>query len=277
LNIRENNGSVNLPIEDADLAEITKLLSPERLSNLHQLTGNSRMAIEFHQKTLRLGADLMNIIAVIEIALRNSICENLGQHFGQADWLLNPPPPFQWKESERNKIGQALDSARRAEYSKLSQADKHALDALAFPNGRPANLPHTQRSKRRRTHIQVTDGKIIAELTFYIWKRLCGPDYEHTLWRPTLKKAFPNKRVKRSDVADNLEIVYQSRNRLAHHEPVLHNRFTETLAAIKYIAQHLEARIPGNQTPLYRLIADDIVVIEELAANLHAELDAYRT
>lgn len=266
-----------MPIEDADLAEITKLLSSERLGKLHALTGNSRAAIEFHQKTLRLGADLMNIIAVIEIALRNSICDNLGQHFGQAGWLLNPPAPFKWKDSEENKIAQALDSARRAEYSKLSQADKHALDAHAFPNGKPAKLPHTQRSKKRRTHIQVTDGKIIAELTFYIWKRLCGPDYEHTLWRPTLKKAFPNKQVKRSDVADNLEIVYQSRNRLAHHEPVLHNRFDETIAAIKYVAQHLEARTPGDETPLYRLIADDIAAIEASAATLHAELDAYRT
>ncbi|WP_208247625.1 hypothetical protein WGT02_27570 (plasmid) [Rhizobium sp. T1470] len=264
-----------MPIEDTDLAEITKLLSPERLSNLHQLTGNTRSAIEFHQ-TLRLGVDLMNITAVIEIALRNSICDNLGQFFGQAGWLLNPPAPFQWKDSEKNKIATALDSARKAEYSKLSQADKHALDAMAFPNGKPANLSHTQRSKRRRAHIQVTDGKIIAELTFYIWKRLCGPDYEHTLWRPGLKKAFPNKRIKRADVADNLEIVYQSRNRLAHHEPVLYNRFTETIAAIKYIAQHLEAPTPGDHTPLYRLIADDIVSVEASAATLHSELDAYR-
>ncbi|WP_024317571.1 hypothetical protein [Rhizobium favelukesii] len=77
-------------------------------------------------------------------------------------------------------------------------------------------------------------------------------------------------------MADNLEIVYQSRNRLAHHEPALYNRFTETIAAIKYIAQHLEAPTPGDHTPLYRLIADDIVSVEASAATLHSELDAYR-
>lgn len=264
-------------IEDADLAQITKLLSPERLGNLHQLTGNSRAAIELHQKTLRLGADLMNITAAIEIALRNSICDNLGHFFGQGGWLMNPPAPFEWKESEKNKIKMAFDSARRSEYAKLPQADKHALDALAFPNGKPAKLSHDQRSKKRRAHIAVTDGKVIAELTFYIWKRLCGPDYEHSLWKPTLKKTFPNKRVKRSEVADHLEVVYQSRNRLAHHEPVLHKRFEDCITAIKYIAQHLEARTPGEQTPLYRLIVDDIAAIETSAAMLHAELDAYRT
>ncbi|MBD8555154.1 hypothetical protein IFT84_11550 [Rhizobium sp. CFBP 8762] len=219
----------------------------------------------------------MNITAVIEIAMRNSICENLSQFFGQANWLLNPPVPFKWKDTEANKINMALGSARRAEYSKLAQDDKHALDALAFPLGKPTNLAHTQRSKQRRAHIQVTDGKIVAELTFYIWKRLFGPDYEHSLWKPTLKKVFPNKRVKRSDVADNLEIVYQSRNRLAHHEPVLHSRFTDTIAAIKYLAEHLEASTPSDRTPLYRLIADDLVAVEASAVILHAELDAYRT
>ncbi|QND48393.1 hypothetical protein HB780_22550 [Rhizobium lusitanum] len=78
-------------------------------------------------------------------------------------------------------------------------------------------------------------------------------------------------------MADNLEIVYQGRNRLAHHEPVLYNRFTETIAAIKYIAQHLEVRTPSDQTPLYRLIADDIAAVEASAVTLHSELDAFRT
>jgi hypothetical protein len=120
------------------------------------------------------------------------------------------------------------------------------LDNVAFANVKPADLSHLQRAKRRRAHIQVSDGKIIAELTFYIWKRLCGPDYEHSLWKPSLKKTFPNKRVKRAAVADNLEIIYQSRNRLAHHEPVLNNRFTDKMSAIKYIAQHLEAANPSD-------------------------------
>lgn len=265
-----------MPIEDADLAALTLLISPERLGALSLLTGNLKAAMELHQETLRLGAALMNITASIEIALRNAICENLGQHFGIAGWLLNPPSPFQWRDAEKNKISMALDSARRAEYSKLSQAEKHALDALAFPTGRPANLAHLKRAKGRRAHIQVSDGKIIAELTFYIWKRLCGPDYEHGLWKPSLRKIFPHKRVKRSDVADNLEILYQSRNRLAHHEPVLHKRFSDTVKAIKFIVEHLMAEPPSDETPLSRLIAADMDALQVQANALHARLDAYR-
>jgi hypothetical protein len=83
-----------LPIEDTDLPALSILLSAERLGNLHQLTGNLKAAIELHQKSLQLGAGLMNVIATIEIALRNSICENLGQHFAKPGWLINPPSPF---------------------------------------------------------------------------------------------------------------------------------------------------------------------------------------
>jgi hypothetical protein len=266
-----------MPIEDADVAALTMLLSPERLGTLNQLTGNVKSAIELHQEALKLGAALMNVTASIEIALRNAICENLGAHFGAAGWLLHPPAPFQWKEPERKKIALALESARRAEYSKLSQADKHALDALAYPNGRPANVSHLGRAKARRAHLAITDGKMVAELTFYIWKRLCGPDYEHTLWKPTLKRVFPHKKITRSEIADHLENLYQARNRLAHHEPVLHGRFNDAIAAIKFIVRNLQVTPPSDSTPLARLIADDLAAVEAQAAILHAKLNSFRT
>lgn len=265
-----------MPIEDVDIAPLTVLLSPDRLGTLNQLTGNIKSSIELHQETLRLGAALMNVIASIEIALRNAICENLGQHFGVAGWLLNPPASFQWRATERSKITQALDSARRAEYSKLSQAEKHALDTFAFPNGRPEHLSHLNRAKARRRQIAVTDGKMIAELTFYIWKRLCGPDYEHALWKPTLKRIFPHKSVKRSEVSDHLENLYQVRNRLAHHEPVLHGRFNDAVTAIQFVVRHLHVTPPNDETPLAKLIAEDFAAVQEQAAILHAKLDAFR-
>lgn len=265
-----------MAIQDEDVPYVIELLSPERLGALTQLTGNNMAAIELHQETLRLGARLMNITASIEIALRNAVCENLGQHFGAPGWLLAPPPPFQWRDRERSKIEYALDNARRAEYSKLSQADKHALDALAYPGGRPAGLSHSRRAKARREQIPVSDGKVIAELTFYIWKRIYGPHYEHTLWRPTLKRTFPDRSVKRAEVAENLEVLYQARNRLAHHEPVLHNRFTDMMASTKFVAERLGMTTPNPNAPLARLIAEDIAEGEAMAQALHDKLDAYR-
>jgi hypothetical protein len=233
-----------MQLKDEDIAVLTALLSPERLANLTQLTGSAEAAIELHQETLRLGSALMNVTAVVEIALRNAICDNLSQHFGSPNWLLQPPAPFQWKEIEQKRVTAALDSARRAEYSKLTQGGKNALDLHAFPTGRPADLSHLKRAQKRRQQISVSTGKVIAELTLYFWKRLYGPEYEQSLWRTTLKKTFPNKGLKRADVANHLEDIYQSRNRLAHHEPVLHRRFADTMKAIQFVIENLGSKTP---------------------------------
>ena len=265
-----------MAMQDADVAPLTLLLSPERLGNLTQLTGNTKAAIELHQETLAVGACLMSVIATVEIAIRNAICENLSRHFGAPNWLISPPASFEWKDTENGKGAKARDSAQRAEYAKLNQQEKGALDALAYPNGRPANESHAARAKKRRQKIQVSDGKIIAEITLHFWKRLYGPDYEHSLWKPTLKKTFPHKSVKRSEVADHLEVIYQARNRLAHHEPVLHGRFTDTITSINYIIQRLETSSIGPQTPLANLLVEPIAAAEVLAQALHDRLAAYR-
>jgi hypothetical protein len=265
-----------MPLDDADIAAIAVLLSRERLAALTALTGSMRTAIELHQATLSLNADLMNVIASIEISLRNSVCENLALHFGASDWLIRPTAPFQWKAIENGIIQKALDSARRAEYSKMTQAQKAVLDARAFPQGRSGNTSHLRRAIARRRQIPVSDGKVIAETTLYFWKRLYSSDYEHSLWRTTLKKTFPNKATKRAQVADKIEDIYQARNRLAHHEPVLHKRFHDTITAVDFIAENLGATAPSKETPLAKLIADDLQSTKNKATALHERLAAFR-
>ena len=253
-----------MPLEDVDIAAIAVLLSPERLAALTALTGSTRTAVELHQATLSLNADLMNVIASIELSLRNSVCENL------------TTAPFQWKAIENGIVQKALDSARRAEYSKMTQAQKAALDARAFPQGRPANTSHLKRAVARRRQIPVSDGKVVAETTLYFWKRLYSSDYEQTLWRPTLKKTFPNKATKRAQVADKIEDIYQARNRLAHHEPVLHKRYRDTITAIEFVAENLGATVPSKEMPLAKLIADDLQLMRNKAKALHDRLAAFR-
>jgi len=267
---------MSMAAENDDGREIERFLSRERLSALVALTGAPEEAIKLHQETLRAGANLMNVIATIEIAIRNSVSENLAHHFGVPHWLTQTPVQFRWREPERSKIAQALDSARRASYSKLSQADKGALDALAYPAGRPPNTSHLKRAKDRRKRIDVSEGQVIAELTMYFWKRLYGPEYDQTLWRETLKRTFPYKKVRRPDVAAQLEKIYQARNRLAHHEPVLHKRFEDTVAAIRFVVENLETPSPGPETALAKLIKEDLIDVIARTDALHARLDAYR-
>ena len=117
---------------------------------------------------------------------------------------------------------------------------------------------------------------MIAELTLYFWKRLYGPEYEQTLWRTTLKRTFPDKKISRAVVAVQLEHLYQSRNRLAHHEPVLHRRFVDTMAAIDFITQRLGVAAPRPHTPLANLLADDIADVRAKEGALRARLDSFR-
>lgn len=263
-------------LEDADVAAVMVLLSPERLATLTTLTGSARTAIQLHQETLRLSASLMNVIASVELALRNTVCENLTVFFGAPGWLTHPPAPFQWKSIENNIAQKALDSARRAEYSKLPQLQKAVLDAKAFPHGRPSNTSHLKRAVARRRQIIVSDGKVIAETTFYFWKRLYSTDYEQALWRTTLKRTFPNKKTKRPHVAEKLEYIYQARNRLAHHEPVLHKRFTDTISAIEFVSENLTVATPSKDTPLAKLISGDLQSVKDQAKLLHDRLASFR-
>lgn len=261
---------------DADIAAVTVLLSPERLAALTTLTGSPRVAIELHQETLTVGASLMNVIASVELARRNTVCDNLTAHFGTPGWLTQPPAPFQWRKPEYDNAQKATESAKRSAYSKMTQVEKSALDAKAFPKGRPPDTSHLQRAIQTRRHIAVSDGKVIAETTFYFWKRLYSADYEQALWRTTLKRTFPNKRMKRAEVAENLEHIYQARNRLAHHEPVLHKRFHDTISAIGFLGENLGVPDPHPGTPLAKLVAPELDRVNEQARQLHGRLASFR-
>ena len=218
----------------------------------------------------------MAIIAIIEIDIRNSVSEQLNSHFNTTHWLEKPPPPFQWRQSEEVKISEALKQAKRNEYAKLAQSEKHKLDALAYPKGRPVNLSHKNRSQNRQAQIPVSDGKIIAELTMFFWKRMFSEDYEHALWKPSLKRIFPNTALRRADVAKQLEVIYQTRNRLAHHEPVYERRLDEALTAIDFVIQNLGSKQASQHTPLAKLLAYEMTHIRTQAQTLNQKFTHYR-
>lgn len=262
---------------DSNEAQIAVLLSAERLTALNHLTGSQSTAIALHQETLNLGASLMNVTATIEIALRNSVYENLSNHFNVRDWLHQKTKVVPLEKSERDKVAGALVSARRAKYSKMTQAEKIILDQSAYPAGRPANTSHSRRVRARQLHIPLTDGSVIPELTLNFWKRLFGSDYDQFLWRTTLKRVFPNKKISRATVAKNLEVIYQSRNRLAHHEPVLHKRYDDTMESIQFIAENLGIPNSRPDSALAQLIIEDVAEVSSKAVALHFRLQSFKT
>ena len=269
---------MSTPINSKQIDELKILLSEKRLKRFISLTGSDEKAIEFHQESLKIGASLMGIIATLEIALRNTITRNLDCYFDNNDWLQPDfnQPKFKWQEIECKQIKRAISHSKRGKYAKLSNPEKNALDGNIWPNGRPSSITHYERSKERQDSLTINKDDLIASLTLHFWKRLYGGEYNQTLWQPSLRQTFPNKELKRGDVASQLECLYQSRNRLAHHEPVEENRFKEAIEAINFIACHLNNPRDERDTPLASLLADDIEEIRTRGKKFQRKLAYYR-
>ncbi len=77
-----------------------------------------------------------------------------------------------------------------------------------------------------------TDGKIVAELTLGFWTSLFSKGNKH-LWGQILMPMFDARRpLQRKEIARRLTSVRRLRNRIAHHEPIIH---------YDLISHHLEA------------------------------------
>ena len=65
---------------------------------------------------------------------------------------------------------------------------------------------------------------MVSELSFGFWVAILAPRYETRLWRPALRKAFPNRPrgIERRDIHKSINALRRLRNRVAHHEPILH-------------------------------------------------------
>lgn len=263
-------------LDEHDIREIIVFISSERLSAFHAIAGNERDAVILHQQVLSVSSALAPILAIIEITLRNTICERLRETFGISTWLQTPPAPFKWGEEEIGKIKEAERHAQRAHYAKLSNPEKRELDAKAYPNGNPKSAKHEARAKARQKAIDVTSGQLVAQLTLYFWKRLFSDDYQETLWKRSLQQIFPNKRLKRTDVSQHLEVLYQARNRVAHHEPIYDKRLVDVLVAVDFVSQNFRSKRPSDDTPLCKLLRRHRTALDAEVDELNAMLDRFR-
>ena len=239
-----------------DDSHIPLLLSTERLAPFVAIAGTERDAIELHNQSIRLSASLMPVIALIEISMRNAISEAMRNKLQVPNWLTEPPSDkLHWHGGEQDLIKKAIVHARRAAYAKLNNAEKKALDTLAYPKGLPKGLKRNKRIRARQERIQVGIGQTIAQLTLSFWKGLFAADYEAVLWKPVLRSLFPNKKIERVEVAANLEVIYEARNRIAHHEAVLDPRLEELEQAITFVTRNFGSRQPDQDAILARMTA----------------------
>ncbi|KKY03852.1 hypothetical protein PK69_22540 [Xanthomonas phaseoli pv. phaseoli] len=260
---------------EEELAGMAALLSAERLSAFVQLTGTERDALVVHDSTIQVAAALVPVMCLVEISVRNAVSERLRSVFGTHDWLMQPPPPFVWKPSERSKIDDARRQAQRAAYTKLTDAARRALDDAAYPNGVPKAIKYERRVKKRQGTIAIPQGQLIAQLTMFFWKRLFSSDYEDSLWKRGLKELFPRKSIKRGDVGKHLEIVYEARNRIAHHEPIHGQRLQQLMQSLDFLVFNLGNKSGDENSPLARLTKNHRADLLKVAAENDALFSSF--
>jgi hypothetical protein len=179
---------------DLEWNAVERLLSAERFSTyVGHAGGNRSRAFSLYIHNLRLSSSLFECIGGLEIALRNSFHITLTQAFHSDTWY--DCLPFPWLQNEDGVL-------RRAKEQILS------------------------RKKR------IVPGRVIAELTFGFWCGITGKPYLNSLWIPHIHKAFPNKRLGRDVAHVRLNSIRILRNRIAHHECILHLDLGEEYANI---------------------------------------------
>ena len=228
--------------------DIVDLILVERLKSYEEQTGERKKAILLHSYTLQFGASLLSMIALLELALRNSSDLHLSADFNDESWLLEGHNSVPLKRSERDAAKKAKRQAQRHAYSKLTNQDRAALDGLTSIDGKSQNKSKTEIIQARQALLSVSHGQIISHTTFAFWKHLYSASYNDTLWKRSLKKVFPDEAVERSQIAEALENVYKIRNRLAHHEPVHGKRLSGVMKSLDFLRAKLGATATEENT-----------------------------
>lgn len=95
-----------------------------------------------------------------------------------------------------------------------------------------------------RADLKASPGRLLAELTLGFWRYLLTSDYEQSLWRSALHRAFPRSgRARRSKVHRPIMYLHELRNR----EPIVHRTlqrdFDDVLKVTGWICPHAQAWI----------------------------------
>ncbi|MEV6461489.1 Abi family protein [Streptomyces albidoflavus] len=189
----------------AQLKLMEPLISRPRLAPYLTAAGAPAAAMELYLWNVRLAAAFTEVIALAEIILRNAMAEQLAAAYG--------PTWYARSDLFDDRTIRGFQSTWRG---------------ITMPSDPGTGKPAT------KTLRSIPAGKMVAESTFGCWVNLLdkggtrgdGPyrqnvDYDSTLWRKALHRAFPNSGGKRATVFTTASHVRSLRNRAAHHEPLL--------------------------------------------------------
>lgn len=188
---------MNFQFTPERLAALERSLSRERLTYyLDECAGDLECALRLYELNTRISAAFYGPLQGLEVLVRNDMNLQMQAAFG-ADWL-------------------DLSSVRLQQ----TQIDDIKKTIAKIDHDEPAN------------------GAIVAELPFGFWVGLLGPKNENEIWRKALYKAFTHRPrgTERKIVHGALDSIRRLRNRIAHHEKILHRDLRANHATILEIA-----------------------------------------
>ena len=184
------------------LAPLQTAFSHERMGRyLEWSNGDPAAALRLYTLNAQLSEALYIPLQALELSLRNRVHHVMIHQFGEC-----------WPMHADDCLGESLKRKVR-----------RAMEALT------ANQkPHTP-------------SQIVSTLSFGFWTALLGKDYED-LWRKALHQIAckpDGKRVSRKALSGPLTSIRKLRNRIAHHEPILHYNLPRHHADIRQIIRWL--------------------------------------
>lgn len=178
---------VPFPYTPPEMAAIRASVSADRFATyLREAKGDERYAVELYLYNARLAKAFLYPLHVTEVTLRNAIDGVLVALHGP-DWPANAGFRGILTPESLGSLDKAISRAR----------DKQA------------NPPR---------------GQVVATLTFDFWSNLFRHEYDRSLWQVNLARALPHapKGTTRAGVQKLVRNINHLRNRIAHHEPLLH-------------------------------------------------------
>ncbi len=201
-----------------DIQTARQHLSEARLTPYLTATSSSQEALALYEENILVSMRFMLVMHFLEIVLRNDMDAAMRQLLG-LHWFTRPDA---LREAQAKQVAQAMNNLRR--------------------------------QKKPPSH-----DNIIADLPLGFWVGLLTKQYEYRqqYWRRCLHACFPlrPRHVQRHELHDRLNRIRRFRNRVAHHERILHRHpdimIRHALQALAWIspemrnwAQRLLDRMP---------------------------------
>ena len=191
-----------------DLRVLRELFSPARLAPYEEIGRSINKVKELYETDILKGLRFMLVMHFLEIAMRNDMDKAMRSLSGPL-WFLR-------------------------EGALLPEQTRHVVQA--------------QESLRWQNKPAIHDN-YIAELPLGFWVGLLARKYEgqHHYWRRCLHECFAHRprRVQRQELYKKLDTLRRFRNRVAHHERIMHRRpgqkLQSALQALGWLSPELRA------------------------------------